>query len=237
MLRQAFEVEHLCSCGGERLQQPRLAAAGAAAHDAQRQPRRQQVELLDDSAAKRLVAAFEHVAAKADLVEEPGERARALAAAPAVDQRPPLARFVERLAFEVRRDVARDHCRADLARLEVGDLAVLGADNAPLVVAQHRPVDGAGQVVLRVLALAARVDHGVEPVELRHGVPGGDAYEAHVAIGASTSSSSLSIASCRRLCCSSGPSTRKVSSTRSPSVVILASCRLMRWRASTRAMA
>ena len=39
----------------------------------------------------------------------------------------------------------------------------------------------------------------------------------------------------RRLCCSSGPSIRKVSSTRSPSVVTLASCRLMWCCASTRA--
>ena len=37
-------------------------------------------------------------------------------------------------------------------------------------------------------------------------------------------------------CCSAGPSTRKVSSTRLAEVVILASCRFTRWRARTRAI-
>src|SRR5690606_25084853 len=46
---------------------------------------------------------------------------------------------------------------------------------------------------------------------------------------ARASSSSVSIAIWALLCCSSGPSIKNVSSTRSPSVVTLASCRLMRW--------
>jgi peptide deformylase len=50
------------------------------------------------------------------------------------------------------------------------------------------------------------------------------------------SSSSVSISSCALFCCSSGPSIRKVSSTRSPSVLTLASCRLSLCRASTRAI-
>ena len=51
------------------------------------------------------------------------------------------------------------------------------------------------------------------------------------------SSISVSICSCILFCCSAGPSIRKVSSTRSPSVVILASCRLMLCCASTREIA
>ncbi len=39
------------------------------------------------------------------------------------------------------------------------------------------------------------------------------------------------MAICALLCCSSGPSIKKVSSTRSPRVVILASKMLMWWRA------
>ena len=52
----------------------------------------------------------------------------------------------------------------------------------------------------------------------------------------SASSNSLSISICWRDCCSEGPLMRKVSSTRSPSVITFASCRLMSWRARTRAM-
>ena len=48
--------------------------------------------------------------------------------------------------------------------------------------------------------------------------------------------SSVSISSWRWLLCSSAPSMRKLSSTRSPRVLILARCTLSRWLASMRAM-
>ena len=47
-----------------------------------------------------------------------------------------------------------------LARIEGRDLHVLGADHAALVVVEHRPVDGAGQVVFGELGRRARVDDG-----------------------------------------------------------------------------
>ncbi len=61
-----------------------------------------------------------------------------------------------------------------------------------------------------------------------------------VALGAAPASvqqHSVSTAIWSRLYCSCAPSIRKVSSTRSPSVAILASCRLMSCRANTRATA
>ena len=68
--------------------------------------RRQRLELGDDGAAEVAVAALEDVDAKADLLEHGRERAAALAAAPAVDERRPLARLVEHVAL----DVARRRC-------------------------------------------------------------------------------------------------------------------------------
>src|SRR5438552_14123197 len=64
-----------------------------------------------------------------------------------------------------------------------------------------------------------------------------DHAERDHAYGVIASSNSLSISICARFCCSAEPSIKKVSSTRSPSVVIFASCRLMWCRASTRAIA
>jgi hypothetical protein len=93
---------------------------------------------------------------EADLAEHQRQRARALAAAPAVDQRPPFARHVGHACAPRGGDVARHQHRAALARLERRDLLVLGADEAALFVVQHRPVDGAGQVVLGELAGCAR---------------------------------------------------------------------------------
>ena len=54
--------------------------------------------------------------------------------------------------------------------------------------------------------------------------------------GCNAASSSVSISICALFCCSSGPLIKKVSSTRSPKVLILASCRLMPCLASTVAM-
>src|SRR5206468_4979058 len=105
-----------------------------------RQPLGKRLERGDDGAAKVAVAAFEDVDAKADLLEHRRERAAALAAAPAVDERRPLSRLVEHVPFDMRGDVARNERCAALLRLERGDLLVLGADRLSLAVVERRPV-------------------------------------------------------------------------------------------------
>ena len=64
------------------------------------------------------------------------------------------------------RDITRRDRGSELARLEWTDLLVQGADLAPLRVIQCGPVHGSRQVVEREFVLAARVDDGVEGVEL-----------------------------------------------------------------------
>jgi hypothetical protein len=141
---QAFEIEGLCALRGQRMQQPGLAATGAAAQDAVAKALRQHLQLCTHHGAKGLVAALQLRAAKTDLAKEPGQRARALAAAPAIHQRQPFARLVGDPAIQVVGDVARHHRCAELARLQRRLLLVQRADNAALLVVQHRPVDCTG---------------------------------------------------------------------------------------------
>ena len=89
---------------------------------------------------------------------------------------------------------------------------------------EHRPVDGAGQAVLGELALAARVDDGVERVQRALDLGRGDALEPHRVRPPGRPRRRGSRSRCApasSVCCSAGPSTRKVSSTRSPSVADL----------------
>ena len=78
----------------------------------------------------------------------------------------------------------------------------------------------------------ARVDHRVELGQPGAGASCGDDVSRPAWAGLRPQSRRAirsRSAICLRFCCSAGPSIRKVSSTRSPSVVILASCRLMWW--------
>ena len=86
------------------------------------------------------------------------ERAAALAAAPAVDERRPVARLVGEWALEHRGDVARDQRGAGAPRGERRLLRVHRADARALVVVEHREVRRAGNVVFGELRRAAHVD-------------------------------------------------------------------------------
>ena len=96
----------------------------------------------------------------------------------------------------------------------------------------HCGCDGGGRHAARPMNTAAKKRRGGCWI-LALALPQLDARPDQAAPSASSNSVSISI--CRLFCCSSGPSIRKVSSTRSPSVETLASCRLMWCRASTRA--
>ncbi|MNR29869.1 hypothetical protein D3C85_1472850 [compost metagenome] len=73
------------------------------------------------------------------------------------------------LLVEVARDIARGDGGADLARLERRHLLVQGADAHALLVAHHRAVDGAGDVVFGKFCRGAHVDDLVKLVALCYG--------------------------------------------------------------------
>ena len=160
--RQAFQVEHLRAALGHAMQQPRLGAAGGAAQHHQRQGRAGVGDAFDDVAAPALVAPRELLRVPADQAQPVHHRAAAQAAAPAVDQRLPVRRLVREALAQVARQVGRHHRAAHAPGLEGAGLLVDRADDAALVVVEHRAVDGAGDVVERELRRRAGVDQGVE---------------------------------------------------------------------------
>ena len=156
--RQRLEVERLRPGGAERLQQPALAGPGQPADHAIRIRLRQPREFVDDMAPVCLVAAFELHGLPADFVEHMRKGAGALAPAPAVNKRLPLAGPAGERGLEHRGDVLRDQSRAGLPRGERRILLVQRAHQRALRVVENRMARRARQVIERELGRAAHVD-------------------------------------------------------------------------------
>ena len=77
-------------------------------------------------------------------------------------------RPVGELLLQMPRDVRGHHRAADPARLEGALLLVERADDAALIVVEHRAVDGAGNVVDRELGRRARIDERIEAMAVAH---------------------------------------------------------------------
>src|SRR6185437_2445689 len=129
-----------------------------------------------------LVAAVEACGVPAHLPQHVRERARAAAATPAVDERPPAARLPGEALLDRARDVARGDRRAEPLRLEGRLLLVDGADERALLVVEHRNVDRAGQVVLGELRGTARVENVVEAADVRESEQRGDQRLGSIAV-------------------------------------------------------
>ena len=157
MARDAFEVERLRTGAPQRGEQPALARARQTADDDEAEPQRQLRELGGDVAPVGAISAFELHGAPADFVENLGQCAAALPAAPAIDERLPLARALGEGRLQHRRDVARDQRRATLARLERRG-HIKRADPSPLGVVEHGMIRRRGDVIRDELGGAAHVD-------------------------------------------------------------------------------
>ena len=167
---QQFQIQYLRAMPGQGLQQAALAAARGAADDDKAKTRRQLGQGLVDLAPVFLVAAIELHRLPAYLGQDMRHCATAVAPAPAVDQRLPVARLVQQGVFEVLADVARNQRRAFLLGLERTGLLVQGADLGALRIIQHRAVDGARNMVFGELRGAADIDDGVVAAEIgQHG--------------------------------------------------------------------
>ena len=156
----------------KRGEEATLAAPGGAAHHLERETLRHAIELRDDLAAVRPVAAFEGRRVPADLAQHVGHRRGALPAAPAVNERTPAMPASTEMLVDVPRDVLRNERCADFFRVERGDLLVERADVGALGVVQHRAVHGWRHVAEREFGGRAHVDHLVKGFELcyRNGV-------------------------------------------------------------------
>ena len=180
MIRQRFQVQHLRALGGQRMQQPGFARAGWAANDLVAVARGELRQIRHQRRPERLVAAIEQRDLEPDLVENQGQRAAALAAAPAIQQWLPFLRLAEYVALDMRGNILGHQRRAELFGLELADLLVLCADDSPFFVMQAGPVQRAGQVVFSVFALASGVNHIRKMAQLAQCVFSGNAVNAHL---------------------------------------------------------
>ena len=107
MSRQHFQVQHLRAPAASAASR-RLLPEPVSPHTTTKRTAAAARERRDDVPAVSLVPALELHGAPADLLQHVRERAAALAAAPAIDERRPLARLVAAMRLEDARDVARD---------------------------------------------------------------------------------------------------------------------------------
>ena len=166
MPRQPLEIERLRPGIRQCMQQARLAATGVPGKDNIVEPGRQRIERSHHIAPVGLVTAFELTGAPADHVHHQGHRRRARSTAPAIDERPPVARPSRERRIEMVSDIACDHGRADPRGVERRDLLVQGADGDALLVAEYRRVDRTGNVVVVEFERCAHVDDFVELVQV-----------------------------------------------------------------------
>ena len=242
MAGQRLEVEHLRAQLGQRLQQPRLAAAGApgdtvnsnraaAAWRGRRAPPR------ETPCSRRAAARCETRSGRETRPARPsaGRRASSTpaaatrAAGPARSARCVPAMLRATSAAPSLRAASGESCTYNVPTMRRSSSSSTGQLTAP---GRWSSANSAGERTSMIAskrssagAASRRTTRGSRTVSRL--------ARAHRRSRRATRSRSRS---CSRLCCSAAPSTRKVSSTRSPSVEILASCRLTWCRASTRAM-
>src|SRR5437868_12921789 len=118
MRREPLEVDHLAAGARERGEKAALAAAGRAVHDDEFELRRQRRQLADDPPSIGAIAAGQRLGLPADLAQDVRHGARALAAAPAIDERAPALLLAGEQRLDMAGNVPGDQCAADLLRLE-----------------------------------------------------------------------------------------------------------------------
>src|SRR6267378_1463540 len=159
---QLFEVQYLLARALQGLEVAALAASRWAVDHHEAEGRRQNFQLGDDPFSVGPVATLQGLRVPADLAQDVRHRARALAAAPAVDERAPMAVLAAEQGLDVPRDVLGQKRGAELARVEWRDLLVEGADRGALGVVERWRRDRAGNVVFGVFGGRAGVEDRVK---------------------------------------------------------------------------
>ena len=119
--------------------------------------------------AEGLVAALELVRLPADLAQDDLHGAAAHAAAPAIDQRPPVLGHIQHALLDMRGNIGGNQRTANLLGLKRRNLLVDGADLGALLVAQYRAVDRAWHMVFGKFERGAHIDDGAEVANLGGG--------------------------------------------------------------------
>ena len=166
MRGEPLEIENLCARAGERAEKAALAAARRTVHHGELERARHCRQFRYDPAPVGAVAAGKSLGRPADFAQDVRHRARALAAAPAVDERSPALIFPAEKRVDVARHILCHERGAELFRLEGRHALVERADLGALGVVEHRRGNRAGNMVERIFRGRARVDHRVIFLEI-----------------------------------------------------------------------
>lgn len=158
---QGFEIERLHASRGQRGKQPRFAAAGRAADHAPLEFCGQGCQQVDDVPSPCLVAARELSGAPADQLEPVRGAHAPHAAAPAVDERPPVFGVVAEMHLQHRSDVSCHQGCAQFSGIE-RRLRVEQADFVALFVVQNGTIQRAGNMIFREFGGGTDVDDFIE---------------------------------------------------------------------------
>src|SRR4030088_2822579 len=154
---ELFEVQYLFARALQGLEVAALAATRRTVDHDEAEGRRQNFQLGDDPFSVGPVTTLERLRVPADFAQDVRHRARALAAAPAVDERAPVAVLAAEQGLDVTGNVLREERGAEFARVERRNLLVEGADRGALGVVERRRRDRARDVVFGVLSGRAGV--------------------------------------------------------------------------------
>src|SRR5882762_2443838 len=164
---ELFEVQYLFARALQGLEVAALAASRRTVDHDEAEGRRQNFQLGDDPFSVGPVTTLERLRVPADLAQDVRHRAGALATAPAVDERAPMAVLAAEQGLDVMANVFREERGAELARVERRDLLVEGADRGALGVVERWRRDRAGNVVFGVFGGRAGVEDRVKLREQR----------------------------------------------------------------------
>src|SRR5712691_2749683 len=159
---ELFEVQYLFARALQGLEVAALAAPRRTVDHDEAEGRRQNFQLGDDPFSVGPVTTLQGLRVPADLAQDVGHRAGALAAAPAVDERAPVAVLAAEQGLDVTANVLREERGAELARVERRHLLVEGADRGALGVVERWRRDRAGNVVFGVFGGRAGVEDRVK---------------------------------------------------------------------------
>src|SRR6267143_6311933 len=129
---ELFEVQYLFAGALQGLEVAALAASRRPVDHDEAEGRRQNFQLGDDPFSVGPVTTLDRLRVPADLAQDVRHRAGALAAAPAVDERAPMAALAAEQGLDVTANVLGQQRGAELARVELRDLLVESTNRGAL---------------------------------------------------------------------------------------------------------
>ena len=147
MLRQPFEIKHLCSRFLQMVQKTGFCGACTTFDQGDAVRQRRFIQHPNDQSPIAAVSALQQGHPPTDLVQDRCKRARSLTATPAIDHRLPVALFVRQRPLQMRRRVLCNQSTANLTRRKRRDFRIDCPHLGTFIVVQDREIDRTRQVI------------------------------------------------------------------------------------------